>query len=116
LVIGDYNAFYWTWLQEDDQQCTFWFTNKAGWVDLNNMTVGMKIVTQTVTGPIVRVEKASTLITSSVYYQEFTIARTNMPPPGTHRLEIWAYEGTASNAARTLTQGKIDVKHSLFGD
>ncbi len=44
----------------------------------------------------------------------FSIARTNIPPPGSYYGELLSYEANSTNYYRSLAQGKIPVTWSLY--
>jgi hypothetical protein len=56
----------------------------------------------------------ATSITVSGTNVTWSIARTNIPPPGNYYGELLSYESTSTNIYRSLAQGKLPITWSLY--
>lgn len=100
------------WSGEDDQTITLTFSNAAGWVDLTTYSVGARISQPGVT--FVSVLPADITIDGSNI--TFDVARTNVPPPSGYDFEVRAWEGAATNLAKSILKATINVDRSLYSD
>ena len=117
-VTGDFDSFSWTWVGQTDQSNGLWFaaykTNgvPASWIDLTGYY------------PNFRVSKRGTVYINLDYTQiglsgsniMFNVPRTNIPPNDTYQAEAWVYDSAATNNARVIAQGTINVVKSLYSD
>jgi len=111
-VIGRQNSFREKLIGQNDYDFSFYFTNANGWVDLSGFNVAGRIAA----GGVNFVDLRATNIAISSSNVTFRLPRTNIPPDATYILEIYAWSGSTTNPARTLSQGELKVSHSLFAD
>lgn len=108
-ISGDFSDFYFEWIAENDQYVALSITSNSGYVTLTNVTTRYRISYRGTT-----YFDAEGTESGSVSY--VTIARTNIPPNGIKEMELYGYQGSATNLARTLAQGSVSITKSLYQD
>ena len=108
---GNFDQFSWGWIGGNDQ-------SNAVQVDVSlaGYNVAFKVSKYVATSSVPIAYVYQTNITIATSNLTWFTSRTNIPPDGTYNAELFAYEGSTTNYARTLAQGRIKVTHSLYRD
>ena len=112
-IRGSFNDFNLTWIAENDQSVEFWLTNNGtAQLVLDGYSQGFRLSKL----GVIYVDVLPSAITAANEKVTFTVSRANIPPNATYDAELWTYTGAATNSARTLAQGKVNVRRSLYSD
>ena len=112
-IRGGFSDFNWTWIAENDQSIQIDFTNNgAAPLVLDAYSQGARLSKD----GTMYVDIRPPSITSVNDRVTFTISRTNIPPNATYDFEIWTYTGATTNNARTIAQGTVNVRKSLYSN
>ena len=114
-VTGNYDQFEWKWCQYDSQSNVFYTKNGSAALDVSGYDQIFRIGKPSPTGMVSWVTITNGLITKASTKSTFTVNLTNVPPVGSYIAELYFYADSATNVARTLTQGKITVFLGLGG-
>jgi len=113
-VTGNFDSYSWEWIGADSQSNTFYITFNGTPADLSSATLGWKMSLNTSTGKLdYLIVPDSDITYSATGTVTFAVANTNIPPDNTYLTELFAYTG-ATNVTRTLAQGIVDVRQSLY--
>lgn len=104
---GTFNDFKFQVSGYDDQKFNFNYDQ-----NINDVACSFRI-TKPIEGTIY-LDVPVTSVTVSGTNVTFSIARTNIPPPGNYYGELLSYEASTTNYYRSLAQGKLPVTWSLY--
>ncbi len=104
---GTFNDFKFQLSGYDDQVFKFNYD-----VSLSGVAASFRI-TKPMDGTIY-LDVPITSVTISGTNATFSIARSNIPPPGSYYGELLSYEANSTNFYRSLAQGKLPVTWSLY--
>jgi hypothetical protein len=115
-ITGNFDSYNWIWFGQDSQSVMFDVDFSSSDADLSSATLGWKMSRNTSTGKVDYVIISNTNITSTgtAGRVTFSVTNTAVPPDNTYLTELYAYLGAATNTSRTLAQGIVDVRQSLY--
>ena len=111
-VTGNWDSFKFNWVGMNDQKVTLVLSNSAGYINITNYFVQVRLSKAGTT----YTEVNNTSITKTTTSITFQVAATNIGPVDTYQAEAFCWEGATTNLARTLAQGKVVVSKSLYSD
>jgi len=115
-ISGNYDSYNFNWMGRDSQTVTLDVNFGGVTNDLSGLTMGWKMSLNARTGQVDYVIISNSQITVSSGTVSFSVTNTSIPPNNTYESELFGYTGTGTNLTRTLAQGYVDVKNSLYED
>ena len=110
-ITGNYNNFSWYWCESDSQTCIVTIASSDVGVDMSSYNTIFRIQKKTEGGNVNSFTTTNITISTSNLY--FSVAYSNIPDADKYLVEILAWEGDNTNAARSVAQGKLVVFTSL---
>lgn len=100
----------------DSQHFTFTFINNGVAETVTSLSFAFKASQRRGSSNLVFISIANSDITKATNSIDFGFAATNVPPDGTYKAEILAFEGANTNLSRTFGRGTLVVLESLYDD
>jgi len=113
-VEGDWDSFSYKVIGMDDASFKMGFRNDTYPYGVTNSGDSMGV--RVSRGNVIYIDIADDSITKLSSNITFSVARTNIPPDGTYKMEVWSWEGAATNTSRTIAQGMFTVNQSLYAN
>lgn len=114
-IAGNYDSYNWGWIGRDSQSSTLAITFDGVTNDLSTLTLGWKMSRYTSsTGQLDYVVISNSQITAVGNVITFGVSNVLIPPNNRYQSELFAYSGASTNISRTLAQGIVDVRQSLY--
>jgi len=115
-VTGNYDSHQqWVWMGQNSQDVTLNITFDSVTNDLSTWIMGWKASRMTRTGQVDYIVIDNSDITAGADgVVTFSVTNTAIPPDAVYKTELYGWQGAATNLTRTMSQGIIDVRQSLY--